>query len=1064
MLKNTKLNRIAIAVAMSIGMSTAAFAQETSSALNGTVYDVSGNVVSGASVTLLDTRTGAVKELTSGTNGTFNTKGLRVGGPYTLTVKDSSGSRVIEDVYLNLGEPLNINVELLSSANLETITVTGRSFGVLTETKGPSSNFGFDDLQNQPSVSRDIKDTIALDPRITIDQTNSDAIVCGGANNRFNSITVDGIRQNDNFGLNNNGYPTERLPFPFDAIDQVAVELAPFDVQYGGFTGCNINAVIRSGTNEVHGSVFYDYTSDSFQGDEIDGDKLDVPSYDESRYGFTVGAPLIKDKLFIFAAYEKHEPTEIFEYGPSDAGFANPINGLTTADLNEIASVAQSKYGYQVGGIGNSGAEREEKYLIKLDWQINADHRSSLTYQNTDGNTISETDSFSTGFAFQDHFYERANELTTYSAQLFSDWSESFVTEIKLGYSEVINGQDPLSSDMNFGEFQIRGVGANNATVHFGADEFRQANELHYETTSAKFAGTYYLDEHELSGGFEYESVDVYNLFVPRSQGLFLFSSVENFKNGLAQQIDYAIPASLNAADAVAEFTFENTTLFVQDKWTFNDELTFTFGLRFDSWTSSDVPVANANFQTRYGFTNAVEPDFSLLQPRFGFNYSMDDTTFIYGGLGLFAGGNPNVWLSNNYSNDGVRILGSSVRRSSSSTAEQLAALDAANTNNFGLEVPSYLVDELKGGDGAVNALDKDFDVPSLWKYNLGIQKEFGDGWLTGADVIYSVQKDSAKTIALNAVKVGVAPDGRPIYKDADLLTSACIADVTSSACRGRGSNVDYFLTNSADNGSSTVISMFANKSFDNGFKVAAAYAYMDATESSPMTSSTASSNYGDLSTTDLNEPYEATSNYEIKHRFTLNVGYKTELFDGYATRFNLFAQRVSGKPYSYNFDSDPGFGDVRASEDRNMLYVPAGPGANDDPLVVYSDDFIANDLAAFNAFIDANGLVRGEIQERNAHNSNWWTRVDLKVTQEFPGLMDGHKGLVTFSIKNLGNLLNDEWGVYRQVNYEYNNPVIDATIVDGVYNYTNFDGDQGQSVNQDASLWSMRLGVKYSF
>lgn len=1057
MLRNTKLNRIAIAVAMSMGMATAAFAQETSSGISGTVVTTSGSIVPGAEVTLTDARTGSVKQLVTNEAGIFNTRGLRVGGPYTVKISDDKGQRIIEDVYLSLGEPMNLNVTLESSSDVETITVTGRSVGVASEITGPSSFFGLDELQNQPSVNRDIKDTLALDPRITIDQTNSDAITCGGANNRFNSISVDGVRQNDNFGLNANGYPTERLPFPFDAIDQVKVELAPFDVQYGGFTGCAINAVTRSGTNEIHGSFFYDYTSDSLQGDSIEGDDIDVASYDESRYGFTIGAPLIKDKLFFFGAFEKHKPTQIYSYGASDSGAANPISGITTADLERIASIALNKYGYTVGDINTtSEPEKEEKILLKLDWLINQDHRATLTYQNTDGNTISTTDSGSYGYAFNDHFYTRGNELTTYSAQLFSTWSDKFETEAKIGYLKIKNGQKSLTSDPDFGEIQIDNVGGKD--VHFGADEYRQSNILNYDTTSAKLAGTYYLGEHIITGGFEYESTDVFNLFNPGAEGLFVFDTIDDLENGLAKSITYRIPGSLDTNDAAASFTFENSSLYVQDKWTATDDLTLTFGLRYDSWASDDVPGANANFEQRYGFSNAVKPDFSLLQPRFGFNYTYDDTTFVYGGVGLFSGGNPNVWLSNNYSNDGLKILSSSVSRSSSNTAAQTAALDASTTPNFGNEVPDYLVSSLVGGDGPVNALDPDFKTPSIWKFNVGVQKELAYDVLVGADVIYSKQKNSVITTVLNTVKTGeLAPDGRPMYANVDLLDADCVADVTSANCSKRA-DLDYYLTNASDDGESTVISLFANKDFDSGIKIGAGYAYMDATEASPMTSSTASSNYGDYSVVDYNDPDVATSNYEIKHRFTLNFAYKMQLFAGYDTRVNIFAQRVSGKPYSYTFDYDPGFGDGKASEDRSLFYVPL----ENDPIVQYADGF---DLDGLNALIEAQGLTRGQIQDRNEQNSSWWTRVDLKFTQEIPGFMEGHKGMLTFSIKNIGNLLNDDWGVYRQVSYEYNNPIVDAKIQsDGTYLYTNFDGDQGQSIDQDASLWSMRVGVKYTF
>jgi outer membrane receptor for ferrienterochelin and colicin len=1054
-MKAHRLSKLTGAVVLALGLSTSAMAADTTSAgIRGTVSVESGQTISNAIVTLTDTRTGATKTLTTNDSGNFSSKGLRVGGPYTVMVKDEEGSRTIQDVYLNLGSPTNLAVELVSASSVERIVVTGSITGLMMEANGPSANFSFEDLQTQPSISRDIKDVLANDPRIVIDSSNSDAIQCGGANNRFNSITVDGIKQNDNFGLNNNGYPTERLPFPFDAIDQVAVELAPFDVEFGGFTGCNINAVIRSGTNEFHGSVFMDYTNDSMQGDEIDGDKFEVPDYSEKRMGFTLGGPIIKDKLFFFAAYEEHNPSQIFDNGPEGAGFAEPIEGLTVAMLNDVAQIAQDVYGYQVGDIATSADEAEEKMLLKLDWIINEDHRASLTYQNTDGNSISSTGTGSTSYAFDDRYYERANELTTFSAQLFSDWTDDFVTEFRIGQAEVKNGQTPFTSDPSFGDFEIQEV-APGVDVFLGADQFRQANKLEYTTDSLKFSGTYYMDDHEITAGFEYESVEVFNLFVPGSQGRFQFDSLEDFRNGMASRIRYNIPTSLNPDDGAAAFTFENTTLYIQDRMVVTDDLTMTFGLRYDKWESDDIPTANANFKERYGFTNAVGPDMDLLQPRLGFNYIFDDETFVYGGLGLFAGGNPNVWLSNNYSNNGVSISASDIR---SGSPEADAALLAANTPNFGQEVPALSASSLVGGDGAVNALSSDFEVPSLWKYNIGIQREFENTLILGADLIYTKQQDSAKSHPLNTVQVGTAPDGRPIYQDVDLLNSACVTDATSSACNGR-STTDYIMTNADEDGTATIISLFANQSFDNGFKYALGYAFMDAEEGSPMNSSTVSSNFGNLSVKDLNNPAIATSNYEVRHRFTLNLSYSTELIDGYATKVNMFGQRVKGKAFSYTFDGDPGFGDERSWEDRNLLYVPL----ENDSKVTYGPDF---DLAAFNQFISDQGLEgsRGTILDRNTANSSWWTRVDLKFTQEIPGFMEGHKGSVFLSIKNVGNLLNDKWGKYEQVDFEYNAPVVDAEISNGQYNYTNFDGFRGQSTDSSASSWSAVVGVNYKF
>ncbi|MFC4700372.1 TonB-dependent receptor domain-containing protein [Glaciecola siphonariae] len=1058
MFAKTKLNKIAVAVALSVGLSTAAMAQETSSTIRGTIQTESGQTVTGAKITVIDNRTNSSREFTSSDTGAFTIRGLRIGGPYTVIVEDELGSRTVEGVFANLGEDANLTINLIAASDVERITVTGNASGLVTEALGPSANFGFDDLQYQPSVDRDIKDVLQVDPRISIDPTNSNAIQCAGGNNRTNSLTVDGVQQNDNFGLNNNGYPTEGLPFPFDAIDQVDVQLAPFDVTYGGFTGCNINAVFRSGTNDIFGSVFYDYTSDAFQGDETEEGKFDVPDFDESRYGFTIGAPLIKDKLFVFAAYEKHEPIRIYENGPEGAGFAQPIDGLTVGILDEVRQIARDVYGYEAGDIINSADEKDEKLLVKLDWQINDDHRAALTYQNTESASATSTGAGTTSYAFSDRYYERANDLSSLALSLYSDWSSNFFTEFRVAKTSVDNGQVPGTTNPSFGDVRIEDV-VPGIDVFLGADRFRQANVLEYDTLNFKFAGTYIAGDHEITGGVEYQNTDIFNLFVPGSQGIFEFSGLDNFRNQQADVIEFSIPGSLNPADGAAEFEFRQTVLYVQDRWMVTDDLTVTYGLRYDMWDADSDPTANANFQQRYGFTNANGPDFDLLQPRVGFNYVLDDATFIYGGLGLFSGGNPNVWLSNNYSNNGVTILNSEFERSDDSPANVLAALDGTNTNNFVTELPQLAIDSLEGGDGAVNALDPDFDIPAILKLNLGIQHEFGDSYLVGFDVIHSRQRNAAKTIPLNTVQVGTAPDGRPIYQDVDLLDPDCRTNPTGGDCSGR-SGVDYFLTNADDDGKTTVFSTFLRKRWDNGLSVNTGYAYMDAEEGSPMNSSTASSNFGNLSVIDLNEPGIATSNYEVQHRFTLNLGYRYEFFEDYSTRFNLFFTRQKGRAFSFNFDNDPGFGDERSFEDRNLLYVPL----ENDPIVEYGPGF---DLAAFNQFIADEGLEdrRGTILPRNSQNSSWWGRLDFRASQEIPGFMDNHRGEIYFVVRNLGNLLNPDWGNYQQVNFEFNAPVVDAQIQDnGTYLYTNFDGFRGQSLRAESSVWSARIGFKYTF
>ncbi len=274
-----------------------------------------------------------------------------------------------------------------------------------------------------------------------------------------------------------------------------------------------------------------------------------------------------------------------------------------------------------------------------------------------------------------------------------------------------------------------------------------------------------------------------------------------------------------------------------------------------------------------------------------------------------------------------------------------------------------------------------------------------------------------------------------------------------------RGRNSEYVLTNSGKDGSSTIVSLALSKSFDFGLDASFGYSYTKSEDANPMTSAVAGSNYGNLAVIDAINPAMATSNYEIPHRFTMNLSYGTEFIDGLVTRFSLFGQASEGQAYSYTFDdSDGAYGDSNWNGDRQLMYVPL----ENDPNVVYADDF---DKEAFDAFISAEGLARGKISGRNAQNADWHTTFDFKINQELPGLMDGHKGNLFFIIKNVGNLLNDDWGGVMKQGQFVGNRMVSMSIEDGKYVYEDFNaGNEDQEYYKNASLWEMRLGVSYDF
>jgi len=484
-MKTHRLSHIATALVLALGLSTTALANTTTSTIKGNVSGPNGNAAAGTQITIVHVPSGTTKSATVNDSGIFTAKGLRVGGPYKIIVdSDSFQDTELNDVFLTLGQTFPLTVALESLDQTEVIQVTGRTVSRFASGTSPSSHFNAEDLASLPAINRDLKDIVRVDPRVYVDESRDDAIQSGGGSPRFNSLTLDGARMNDNFGLNGNGYPTVRVPFSYDSIDQVSVELAPFDVKYGSFSACNINAVTKSGGNEVHGGVFIDYTNDSMKGDKAKGTDIPSGEYSEKRYGFNVGFPILEDKLFAFVAYEKLDGAELFGYPgfvsqPSSADLGNVVS---QADIDRVVQITNDVYGYDAGGMPASMPVEDEKFLLKLDWNINEDHRASLVYNYNDGFKLSQSDDWAV--TLDSHYYERGAELQSFVGALHSDWSDNFSTKISVGKMELDNRAQSLDSTSGFGEVQIR---HNGKTIFLGPDDSRQSNEMYWDNMTFKF-------------------------------------------------------------------------------------------------------------------------------------------------------------------------------------------------------------------------------------------------------------------------------------------------------------------------------------------------------------------------------------------------------------------------------------------------------------------------------------------------------------------------------------------------------------------------------------------------
>ncbi|HEU4517552.1 MAG TPA: TonB-dependent receptor, partial [Steroidobacteraceae bacterium] len=785
--------------AVAILATPAAFAQETTSSISGFVIGADGQPIAGATVTIVHEPTGTSETTTTNDSGSFTANGLRVGGPYRVTAQaEGMQETAVEELRTQLAERTSVTLVALPIAQLAGVEVMGSAERGVSI--GAASRYSSQDVRELPSISRDIKDVVQVDPKAWVDATNSDALEVAGVNNRYNTITVDGVRQSDDFGLNNNGYPTQRSPLSVDAIEAVSVLSAPFSVEYSFFRGSTINMVTKSGTNEFTGSAFYYKGDDGMIGDETKDTEVNLV-FDEDIYGATLGGPIVKDRLFFFLSYEKLEREAPQDIGATGSGFPVEVPNVSQEDFDRIREIGIDVYGFDIGQTLASAPEEDEKILAKVDWNINESHRASLSYQRTEGNelivnTTNNNPSLSR-LGAPSNWYDRAILMETAALQVFSDWNEVFSTELKLARKEVDTSQVSLFGT-DFGEMLV--TTTDGGTVYIGSDEFRHANELTNDIDSIKLKGSFFVGDHTLMVGYEREMLDIFNIFVPRSEGQWVFSSIDNFENQLATSLSYSNAFSNDAADAAAAFGYDVDSFYVQDEWQATTDLKIEAGVRMDIFSGSDKPLLNENFANRYGFNNQQTLDGrDLFMPRIGFNWQVTPETTVYGGFGLFGGGTPNVWISNSFSNDGVTTVRTDVNPTAfpfpinPDLADALVGVD-------GFNIPQEVLDfnAAQRGDGPVNSIDPDFEVPSQYRWNLGVTHALPWDIELTADVIYSRVNNEVLWQDIRLQQVGTAPDGRPIYGPRpDGRSSSSIQDL--------------MLTNT-DQGEGTIFTIDASK------------------------------------------------------------------------------------------------------------------------------------------------------------------------------------------------------------------------------------------------------------
>ncbi|MBX7492162.1 TonB-dependent receptor [Qipengyuania sp. 1NDW9] len=1111
-----------------------AAAQQITSGIEGQVVSDSGTAIQGATVTVTDTRTGQSSVLTSGPDGSFRVGSLVPGGPYTVTAQaDGFEGQTVEGQFITVSGNTSFTFELTQSAAENVIVVTGARANVQQLAVGPGTAFGEATLEAFPSLSRDVRDIIRLDPRVSLERADEvDRISCLGGNDRSNTFTVDGIVQADVFGLNGTPFAARNsLPLPYDVVRETSVEFAPFDVEYSDFTGCLVNVVTKSGQNEFHGSAFYTYYDDSMLADTIirpDGEEVPLSSGSEERWGVTLGGPIIKDRLFFYAGYEETDLGDANDEGPLGGGFANPEFGVTQAQFDRFAQIARDVYGQDVGGYPRTLDETSVRYFGRIDAYITDDHRLEATYQRLEESNI-EPDFGGGNITGLNSFEDEGTISDYYSVRLYSDWSDKVSTELRLSRAEVGDKQGPVG----FGEAQSANptvrlaVGTqvpdandpgefNYGVLSTGPGIFRSANQLDTQIDQAKFQINIDAGDHLFKIGAEANSLEVYNLFAINATGTLYFANLDDFENGvLSQGFEFfpnafeiatgqAYGADINATptgdinEAAARFNRNIYSFYAQDEWQATDQLSVTAGLRVQIY-DGDAPRTNPAFFDRFGFTNAnsfgkLDP---VLLPRLSATYELDNDGFfsnsrITGGVCVFSGGDPVVYFSNAFSNNGFSTaLGTSVFCSTTPTN----VLDAqGNFTGFPQCVTDSGSATAAQGGGDVQSTDPDFDVPTVVRANLGFASDIGtdtgffSGWRLNLDYIYSRFNDT-----LNFVDLVQAPnpdeglngytiDGRPIYDALDINRSGCNATLVGTGgtppvydnltgdCFGTRLD-DFIQLTNGPSYESHIASMLLSKRFDGGIitdggsvNVRFGYAFTDSSNNRDVASSTATSSYDRTAAFDRQNPAVSTSNFETRHNITAAISFREKFFGDYATQLGLFFRARSGRPYSLVFDGGSVFNDSASGSDNALLYVPSG--INDPFLSPQSDPTAVQELIDY---VNASGceFTPGASIERNTCRNPWSYDLDMRISQELPffgkltGLVDDRLEIFA-DFDNVLNMIDSE---ANRVIFNFDIPTSFADYDDeGRYIIDNFNPDDDQSISISGSAWKIQVGARYEF
>ena len=1031
---------------LSVFFITFSFASnDTSSAISGSVN------VPGTTVVATHVPTGSKKTAVANDTGNFNLSGLRPGGPYVITASAAGfNSETISGVFLSLAETSSFDVVLVSSSAIEDVTVTAVRSGIVSS--GPGTSISERDISLSPSIDKGLGDFLRRDSRIAVQGSFRDVEISAlGANPRYNNFTIDGVAANDPLGLNDNGFASIRNPISVETIAQIRVDLAPYSTSIGNFGGANINVVTKSGTNEFSGKVYgYDISEDQV------GDVLGTPvnQFSDETSGFTLGGPIIKDKLFFFVGYEESE-----RLSPSNS---RAIDGAHEADLLRIVDFLDTRYGYDAGWpIFNAPPESQEQTLVKLDYNINDNHRVEYVYQETQDLNVREYDRPASNYVFSSHyyFYPIDREKSTFS--YIGDVSDDLTIEMK--YTDIYynNDQDSLGGE-NFGHhaiaYDVDGDGVASEYIYPTSERFRSANESTIEEEIFNIKATLLRGNHTITVGFEDHYKYLENLFIAFENGDWAYDSVDDFINGNPSGVAVIKPVDGALMTGAAIQDIDMNTFFIDDVVDISDILTINFGVRIDTIKQPTDLAENPAFEALAGFTNNTGLDSQVIQPRFGYKLDISGTKLmsnmdwvegaeLSGGIGVFSGKIPQVWMTNPAANTGVATvyfrpeIGAGQDWRDYYDGMDLACLlplATANDNGPCGDISAY------AGSGPAVANDPNFNVPSDLKMSIDLTLYTSNGARVTANYMRSEVIDAIAftDVAVEAGGVDfVTADGRNIYNTID---------------EGYSSYTENIVTKNTGKGNSSSFTLSVDKMFDNGVNAFASYTRAEQNQVWDGRNTRAQSSYRSTARKDALNPEVARSAFTNEHRFVAGLDYTFNEGAKSPTTLSLFYSATSGRPYSFTFANLALFD----YSDAVLAYIPE----KGDPNVVYSG--ISEDLVL--AHIDKLGLsgLGGSIAPRNVGTAPYFRTLDMRLAKEIPGFLDDDKFTVYFDVMNLLNFFNDNDGV-RYYKEDYAGVIVldSDTPLDsqGRWVITGVSDDVSY-VDNNVSSYRFQLGFSYEF